>query len=125
MCGESFTAWVEMLWSHNYSTKILRRCISEWLKNYGSRGSIRSTGLLVYRPGDGFSDSTSQFLSTFRFSPTPKRSIVYSLEGAAAQADFQLLVSIYNPNVLDAKIESGTAVLYHKHIEVMYCLQYR
>lgn len=45
-------------------------------------------------------------------------SIVHSLKNIAVEADFQILVSIYNPNVLDAKIESGTAVLYHKHTEV-------
>lgn len=34
------------------------------------------------------------------------------------EADFQILVSIYNPNMLDAKIESGTAILSHKHTPV-------
>lgn len=47
-------------------------------------------------------------------------SIVHSLKKITVEADFQILVSIYNPNVLDAKIESGTAVLYHKHTEVPY-----
>ncbi|CAN0336649.1 unnamed protein product [Laminaria digitata] len=46
------------------------------------------------------------------------KSIVESLKKASLETDFQLLVSIYNPNVLDAKIESGTAILYHKHTEV-------
>lgn len=34
------------------------------------------------------------------------------------EADFEILVSIYNPNMLDAKIESGTAILSHKHTQV-------
>ncbi|CAM9307226.1 unnamed protein product [Discosporangium mesarthrocarpum] len=45
-------------------------------------------------------------------------SIVHSMKKASIEADFQLLVSVYNPNVLDVKLESGTAVLYHKHDEV-------
>ncbi|CAM9752473.1 unnamed protein product [Sphacelaria rigidula] len=45
-------------------------------------------------------------------------SIIHSLEKVSVEADVQILVSIYNPNVLDAEIESGTAVLYHKHLEV-------
>ncbi|CAM9809323.1 unnamed protein product [Scytosiphon promiscuus] len=45
-------------------------------------------------------------------------SIVHSIKSADVQADFQILVSIYNPNVLDATIETGTATLYHKHTEV-------
>lgn len=47
-----------------------------------------------------------------------QKSIVHSIKTAAVQADFQILVSIYNPNVMDATIESGTAILYHKHTEV-------
>lgn len=45
-------------------------------------------------------------------------SIVHSLKRVTVEADFQLLVSVYNPNMLDAEIDSGTAVLYHKHTEV-------
>lgn len=45
-------------------------------------------------------------------------SIVQSISKVSVEADFQILVSIYNPNVMDAKIESGTAVLFHKHNEV-------
>lgn len=45
-------------------------------------------------------------------------SIIHSITKVSVEADFQILVSIYNPNVMDAKIESGTAVLYHKHNEV-------
>lgn len=46
-------------------------------------------------------------------------SIVHSITKAGVEADFQILVSVYNPNVLDAEIESGTAKLYHKHNEVL------
>lgn len=49
---------------------------------------------------------------------TSQGSIVHSLAKVAVEADFQLLVSIYNPNALDAKIETGTAVFYHKHQQV-------
>lgn len=56
------------------------------------------------------------------FSPAPRiapqGSIVKSIEKAAVEANFQILVSIYNPNTLDAKINSGTAILLHKHTEV-------
>ncbi|CAM9150087.1 unnamed protein product [Choristocarpus tenellus] len=45
-------------------------------------------------------------------------SIVSSLKHAGAEADFQILVSVYNPNVLDVLVESGTAVLNHKHNEI-------
>eukprot|EP00752_Nemacystus_decipiens_P006985 g6265.t1 len=45
-------------------------------------------------------------------------SIVHSIAKVAVEADFQILVSIYNPNMLDAKIESGTAILSHKHTPV-------
>lgn len=34
------------------------------------------------------------------------------------EADFQILVSIYNPNVLNAEIETGSALLYHGDTEV-------
>lgn len=50
----------------------------------------------------------------------PQGSIVHSLINVGVEADFQILVSIYNPNILDAKIESGSAVLYHKHTEVQF-----
>lgn len=43
---------------------------------------------------------------------------MHSIKTADVQADFQILVSIYNPNMLDATIETGTAILYHKHTEV-------
>lgn len=51
-------------------------------------------------------------------SRTFQGSIVKSIEKASVEANFQILVSIYNPNTLDAKIQTGTAVLLHKHIEV-------
>lgn len=41
-----------------------------------------------------------------------------SIKKISMEADFQILVSIYNPNMLDAEIENGSAVLYHKHLEV-------
>ncbi|CAM9113695.1 unnamed protein product [Ectocarpus fasciculatus] len=45
-------------------------------------------------------------------------SIVHSIKSAGVEADFQILVSIYNPNVLNAEIETGSAVLYHGDTEV-------
>lgn len=50
--------------------------------------------------------------------PRAQGSIVHSIAKVAVEADFQILVSIYNPNMLDAKIESGTAILSHKHTPV-------
>lgn len=49
--------------------------------------------------------------------PSVKGSIVNTITGLAPEVDFQILVSVYNPNMLDAKIESGTAILYHKHLK--------
>ncbi|CAM9923250.1 unnamed protein product, partial [Phaeothamnion confervicola] len=46
------------------------------------------------------------------------KSVVHSITGVAVEVDYQLLVSIYNPNNMDVAIESGTAVLKHKHTEV-------
>ncbi|CAB1120072.1 unnamed protein product [Ectocarpus sp. CCAP 1310/34] len=45
-------------------------------------------------------------------------SIVHSIKSAGVEADFQILVSIYNPNVLNAEIEMGSALLYHGDTEV-------
>ena len=41
-----------------------------------------------------------------------------SLWKAQVEADFQILASVYNPNYMDVVVESGVAVLRHKHIEV-------
>jgi hypothetical protein len=42
----------------------------------------------------------------------------YHILQVNVEADFQILVSIYNPNYLDLNIEGGDAVLKHKHSEV-------
>lgn len=54
----------------------------------------------------------------FCFASLAQGSIVHSIAKAGVEVDFQILVSIYNPNMLDAKIESGTAILSHKHTPV-------
>lgn len=45
-------------------------------------------------------------------------SIVHSMKKLAVEADFQILVSIENPNYLDVNIHGGVAVFRHKHVEV-------
>ncbi|CAM9276403.1 unnamed protein product, partial [Chrysoparadoxa australica] len=45
-------------------------------------------------------------------------SIVHSLSRAQVEADYQLLLSVYNPNIVNVHLNSGTAVLKHSHTEV-------
>jgi hypothetical protein len=45
-------------------------------------------------------------------------SIVHSIKRAGVEADFQLLVSLYNPNRMDLVVKGGSAVFRHHHEEV-------